>query len=71
MLPSKALIKRHTDTHTTLDIVCESINFPNFQAAFLTVIRDFSKVRKTQHQNPEFVPKKPGEIRKNTCKKVL
>jgi hypothetical protein len=26
------------------------------------------RVRKTQHQNPEFGPK-PGEIQKRTCKK--
>jgi hypothetical protein len=31
--------------------------------------REIRKVRKTQHQNPEFGPK-PGEIQKKPCEKV-
>jgi hypothetical protein len=36
------------------------------------LLLEFSvKSGKTQHQNPEFVPKKPGEIKKKPAKKYF
>jgi hypothetical protein len=38
-------------------------------ASFLRTIEFSEKVRKTQHQKPEFGPE-PGQIQKKTCKRA-